>query len=44
MKVFQIGDNTNTVVILAAALLEHASNLINMVCVRFLELNLFIMF
>ncbi|KAF1759769.1 hypothetical protein GCK72_016236 [Caenorhabditis remanei] len=30
MQEKQIGDNTNTVVILAAALLEHASNLINM--------------
>ncbi|CAI2350832.1 unnamed protein product [Caenorhabditis sp. 36 PRJEB53466] len=30
MQEKQVGDNTNTVVILAAALLEHASNLINM--------------
>lgn len=32
MQEKQIGDNTNTVVIFAAALLEHAAELISMVC------------
>lgn len=34
----QIGDNTNTVLIFAAALLEHANELIKMVCLNFPEL------
>lgn len=32
MQEKQVGDNTNTVIILASTLLEHAAQLISMVC------------